>query len=176
MFVWIGCKLPWDFEQEIRTRCLELNRGIGLDTAAFSLPQHISLKISFETKQPEAVLEDLSAWLGEQTAFAVHVRNPEQAGNILWLPVAENPHLKRLHQQLDHRLEQEFNVPQHPFDKQFLFHSTLFIDEDAEKITAMLHLLADDPMERELLVDTFLLGLSETGKAGSYRVVRQIKV
>ena len=31
-------------------------------------------------------------------------------------------------------------------------------------------------LPRELAVDTFLLGLSETGEAGSYRVVRQIKV
>lgn len=176
MFVWIGCKLPWDFEQEIRTRCLELNRGIGLDTAAFSLPQHISLKISFETKQPDAVLEELTAWLGEQKPFFVHVQNPEQAGNILWLPFSENSNLKRLHAELDRRLEEKFGVAQHPFDKAFLFHSTLFMDEDAEKIAVMRHLLLDYPMERELQVDTFLLGLSETGKAGSYRVAREIKV
>jgi hypothetical protein len=31
-------------------------------------------------------------------------------------------------------------------------------------------------VEQELQVDTFLLGLSETGRPGSYRVVRQIKV
>jgi 2'-5' RNA ligase len=176
MFVWIGCKLPQNFEQEIRSRCLERNQGIGLDTAAFSLPQHISLKISFETRQPEAVLEDLAVWLGEQAPFTVHVGNPEQAGKILWLPIAENPDLKRLHQQLDQRLEEKFGIVQHPFDKAFLFHSTLFMDEDPEKIAKMRQLLEKDPMEQELQVDTFLLGLSETGKPGSYRVVRQIKV
>lgn len=176
MFVWIGCKLPENFEQELRSLCLSRNERLGLDTVAFSLPQHISLKISFETGRPEAVLEGLAAWLGKQMPFSVHVRNPEQAGNILWLPIAENQELERLHSELDARLAREFDVPQHPFDKAFLFHSTLFMDEDADKIAAMRRLLADYPMERELQVDTFLLGLSETGKAGSYRVVRQIKV
>lgn len=176
MFVWIGCKLPQSFEQELRTRCLEWNQEIGLDTVAFSLPQHISLKISFETGQPEAVLEGLAAWLGEQKPFSVHVRNPEQAGNILWLPIAENQELERLHSELDARLARGFGVPQHPFDKAFLFHSTLFMDENAEKIAKMEELLSDYSTERELTVDTFLLGLSETGKAGSYRVVRQIRV
>ena len=176
MFIWIGCKLPENFEQELRSLCLSQNERLGLDTVAFSLPQHISLKISFETEQPEAVLEALAAWLGEQKPFSVHVRNPEQAGRILWLPIAENQELERLHSELDARLARDFGVPQHPFDKAFLFHSTLFMDENAEKIAKMEELLSDYSTERELTVDTFLLGLSETGKAGSYRVVRQIRV
>ena len=45
-----------------------------------------------------------------------------------------------------------------------------------EKVAQMEKLLSDYPIEQQLSVDTFLLGLSETGKAGTYRVVRQIKV
>ena len=94
MFVWIGCKLPWDFEQEIRTRCLELNRGIGLDTAAFSLPQHISLKISFETKQPDAVLEELTAWLGEQKPFSKPL-SAKMLREMAVFPAARSPLRRR---------------------------------------------------------------------------------
>ena len=50
MYIWIGCKLPAGFEREVRTFCLEQNRDIGLNTVAFTLPQHISLKISFEAE------------------------------------------------------------------------------------------------------------------------------
>ncbi len=176
MYIWIGCKLPEIFEQEIRSRCLTLNEEIGLNTAAFSLPQHISLKISFETNRQEAVLEDLTAWLSGQAPFSVRIQNPVQAGKILWMPVSENRQLDRLHRELDARMESRFGVPQHPFDKTFLFHSTLFVDENTEKIAKMGEMLADCSIERELMVDTFLLGVSETGKAGSYRVVRQIQV
>lgn len=176
MYIWIGCKLPDNFEKEIRTRCLMLNEKIGLDTAAFTLPQHISQKISFEVAQYEAVLGDLAAFLSKQTPFSVCIQNPVQAGNILWMPITENEQLQRLHRELDARLETQFGVPQHPFDKAFLFHSTLFMDEDTGKIAQMGKLLSDYPIERQLTVDTFLLGISETGKAGTYRVVRQIKV
>ena len=48
MYIWIGCKLPEDFDAELRQCCLEANADIGADTVAFSLPQHISLKISVD--------------------------------------------------------------------------------------------------------------------------------
>ena len=176
MYIWVGCKLPDAFEREVRTLCLHNNQQIGLDTVAFLLPQHISLKISFQTMQPELILEDLETFLRQQSAFSVRMKNPEQAGNILWLPVEENECLKRLHEELDLRLEMRFGVAQHPFDKAFMFHSTLFIDEDASKITDMKELMANTYLERELWVDTFLLGISETGKPGTYQVIRQIKV
>ena len=176
MYIWIGCKLPVAFEQEIRQRCLELNKKIGLDTAAFALPQHISLKISFSVEEPEAVLQFLQAFLARQQAFTVTVRAPEQMSNILWLPVTDQPMLSQLHQQLDDLLTMHFGIPQHPFDKNFLFHSTLFMDPDSEKTAQMAALLQDDRFPRKLVVDTFLLGISESGAAGTYRVVREIKI
>jgi 2'-5' RNA ligase len=137
MFLWIGCRLPEAFENEIRQYCLALNKRISLDTVAFSLPQHISLKISFPTDRPEEVLEDLSAFLGAQRPFRLRITGPEQVGNILWMPVEENKELQRLHQQLDERLQTRFGIPQHEFDRCFQFHSTLFMDADAEKISKM---------------------------------------
>ena len=176
MYIWLGCKLPVAFEQEIRQRCLALNRNLGLDTAAFSLPQHVSLKISFSAEEPEAVLQFLQEFLAGQQAFGVTVQAPEQVGNILWLPITDQPMLPRLHQQLDDLLTRHFGIPQHPFDKEFMFHSTLFIDPDPEKIAQMAALLQDEGFPRKLAVDTFLLGISESGAAGTYRVVKEIKI
>lgn len=176
MYIWIGCKLPEEFEKEIRAHCLALNEQIGLDPVAFLLPQHVSLKISFETDLAEEILEDLTQFAAEQRPFAVRIKGIEQAGNILWMPVAENDRLRQLHDALDARLEHSFGIPQHEFDKCFLFHSTLFMDGDKEKLAKMQAALADYPVARELVVDTFLLGQSETGKPGTCRVVREIKV
>jgi len=176
MFIWIGCKLPEEFEGEIRSHCLTLNEEIGLDTVAFSLPQHVSLKISFDTPRYEEVLEDLARFAAGQAPFSIRIRDARQAGNILWMPVEENAHLRRLHDELDARLESRFGIGQHEFDKCFLFHSTLFMDADGEKIAKMRDSLAEYPIGRELRIDTFLLGLSETGKPGSCRIVREIKV
>ena len=176
MYIWTGCKLPEDFASFIRSRCVELNRDIGLSTVAFSLPQHISLKISFQSEDYNEILDYLEDYLSKQSPFSLCMQNPEQAGSILWMPVEENHRLRQLHEQLDAQLEQHFGVPQHQFDKYFLFHSTLFMDSDTDKIAQMCRMLEEYPIERELQVDTFLLGLSETGKPGTYRVVREIKV
>ena len=176
MYIWIGCKLPDDFERHVRTLCLKLNEECQLDTTAFLLPQHISLKISFETEEYEAILEALTTFLSVQRPFTVRIDNTEQNGNILWMPAEENATLQQLHEQLDNLLEECFCIPQHPFDKEFLFHSTLFIDENTEKVAKMRELLSQEVMAQELTVDIFLLGISETGKAGDYRIARQIKV
>ena len=114
MYVWIGCKLPKSFETEIRSLCLKQNEALGLDTAAFALPQHISLKISFEAPEYEAVLEELSAFLAAQRPFSLRIGGPEQNGNILWLPAEENETLRQLHRQLDNLLNARFRIPQHP--------------------------------------------------------------
>lgn len=176
MFLWIGCKLPEEFESEIRQHCMAANQQIGLNTLAFQLPQHISLKISFQTECVDDVLNTLVAYLVQQTPFSVELDHIEQVGNILWIPVEESIHLKRMHAELDSLLEQRFSIGQHEFDKCFLFHSTLFIDSNEEKIAQMAGMLATYSLPRKLPVDTFLLGISETGKPGSYHIVHQIQV
>ena len=132
MYIWIGCKLPVAFEQEIRQRCLALNRKLGLDTAAFSLPQHVSLKISFSAEEPEAILQFLQEFLAGQQAFGVTVQTPEQMGNILWLPITDQPMLPRLHQQLDDLLTRHFGIPQHPFELSCVCPAALYSLPDAQ--------------------------------------------
>ena len=176
MYIWIGCRLPESFEQEIRRHCLALNEKIGLSTVAFDLPQHISLKISFQTDRPEEVLEELTAYASAQQPFSVDILDAERMGNILWLPAAENETLDRIHRELDALLKNKFGIPQHPFDKCFRFHSTLFMDPDTEKVIQMEKALGSYPFARDLRVDTFLLGASETGEPGSYRILREIRL
>ena len=176
MYIWIGCKLPADFENALRGHCLAANRHIGLNTAAFSLPQHISLKISFDTPEHEAVLEELTEFLSAQQSFQVRLGSSQRFGNILWLPAEENDTLLRLHAQLDELLENRFGIPRHEFDKAFLFHSTLFIDDRPAKLEAMAEAVRSFPLPPELQIDTFLLGVSNDGAPGSYRVVRTVKV
>jgi hypothetical protein len=176
MYVWIGCKLPQPFEDELRTVCLEKNKELGLNAVAFSLPQHISLKISFETDRAEEILEALPKFFAVQPPFGVEIREIAQNGSILWMTVGDNEILEMLHERLDAYLNAHFGVKQHLFDTCFQFHSTLFIDPDEENIRKMLTRLADFVLPRELMVDTVLLGISESGKPGTYHVVRRIEL
>ncbi len=174
MHIWVGCRLPKDFEKGLRARCLEENTFVGLDTRHFQLPQHISLKISFPTDRDGAVLAWLSAYLSHQEAFSVTLDQMERVSGVLWLKVAENPVLERLHAALDVQLEEKFGVVRHEFDKCFCFHSTLFLDEDGEKLEQMAARLRSLPLPQTLQVDTFLLGVCPDGDPDGYKVVAEI--
>ncbi len=174
MHIWVGCRLPEDFEKALRAKCLEENRFVGLDTRHFCLPQHISLKISFPTDWAGEVLSWLRAYLSQQEAFSVTMERMERIPGVLWLKVAENPVLDRLHAALDARLEEKFGVLQHELDKCFCFHCTLFLDEDGEKLEKMAARLRSLPLPQTLQVDTFLLGLCPDGDPGGYQVVAEI--
>ena len=176
MYFCTGCKLPEDFEASIRGKCLELNRDVGLDTSGFSLPQHISLKISFDAgdRYPQ-VLDAIGHLLRREPPITVHPTAIESHGGILWITFRENAQLRRLHNLLDRELEREFGIRQHLFDKAFLFHSALFVGNEQD-IREMGEKLADYPLPESLEIDTFAQGLSEVGKSGTYRVVREIKV
>lgn len=176
MYLWIGCKLPENFEKELRAHCLELNEKIGLDTTPFALPQHISLKISFDAgEQCQQIIQWLETELSTESTFYVNLHSPEQMKHILWLPVADNSQLTTLHEKLDRELERRFGIPQHPFDREFLFHSTLFMDEDTNKLSQMATLLAPMTFPEPLLIDTFLIGLSADGKS-NFRIVREVNI
>lgn len=178
MYIWAGCALPERFSQPLRHTCNTLNRDIGLDTVAFSLPQHISLKISFQASEEQAphILDFLEDLLRREAPFSVTARNPEHLGNILWLNIEENAQLRQLHDTLDAQLEARFSVPQHEFDKCFRFHSTLFLDEHTQKMQTMYTRLQSLPLPQTLHIDTFLLGISDDGKPGTCQIVREIKI
>lgn len=176
MYIWIGCKLPEGFEHEIRGRCLPIAAERKLDMTGFSLPQHISLKISFEAGQRyEEILDALSALLQQEERFCVAPKEIQQQGNILWIAFHENGILRGLHDRLDDKLCRDFAIAQHPFDKAFQFHSTLFFGEE-EVIRQTKCALRDYPLPEKLEIDRFLLGISQSGKSGTYRVVREINL
>lgn len=176
MFVWIGCELPKEFELDLRDACLEASDGLALDFACFTLPQHISLKISFDAGQDYGrILAFVEELLRKEKRFSVNPKEPEQAGSILWLAFRESGTLRRLHNLLDRDLKRRFGVPQHLFDKAFAFHSTLAMGS-VEEIAAYKARLNGLELPERLEIRTFLLGISESGKAGTYRVVRRINV
>ena len=75
MYIWIGCGLPEGFEWELRERCMPLGAELGLDLVAFSLPQHISLKISFDAgEQYEKILDFVEQLLQAEEKFYVNLK------------------------------------------------------------------------------------------------------
>ncbi len=176
MYVWIGCELPKEFELDLRDVCLEASDGLALDFTCFTLPQHISLKISFDAGQDYGpVLDFAEELLRKEKPFYVNPKETEQAGNILWLAFRESGTLRRLHNLLDRDLKRRFGVPQHLFDKAFAFHSTLAMGP-VQEITVYKARLNGLELPERLEIRAFLLGVSESGRAGTYQVARRIEL
>ena len=120
------------------------------------------------------MLDFLEDALSQETRFTAAFTEITRLNNILWCGVQENPRLRQLHQNLDFLLQTHWDVTPHPFDLDFQFHSTLFMDPDEAKLSQMLTMLQSYPMPRSFPVTTCLLGVSPNGTPGSYRVVREI--
>ena len=175
MYIWIASDISVAYES-IRRKCIEYNREIGLNELAFMLPQHISLKISFEVENSIAprVIDDVSQYLSNNAPFTVGKPSAQIFGNILWLRFPYNESLERLHSELDDLLAKKYGIPQHAFDRDFVFHSTLFIDDDAISLEEMLR-KAMNLEYPECTVDRFIIGSSDSGRAGTYSVIKLIE-
>lgn len=175
MFVWIACDLS-DSLAKVREESLVLNKDIRADEVAFSLPPHISLKISFEVADGlvNEVLPDIKKYLEGVEPFTVDGPTPELCGNIIWLRFNEEKPLLKMHDDLDELLFDKYGVPLHEFDRSFAFHSTLFIDKDVGKLERLMPVIADLKLPSRVRIDSFIIGISESGKVGEYRVIENI--
>lgn len=177
MYLWTAIDVSEPLA-DIREKALEANREIGLEESAFTLPQHISLKISFSIDDglfPQAVAE-IAGYLKGQKPFPVKVGGIEKNGNILWIRMEPSPWLEALHEGLNIIAREKFGIANHPFDDCFLFHSTLFSGGEPEKLEKMFEKLRDAKIPETLWGSRFVMGCSRTGQAGDYQVIRQISV
>ncbi len=144
----------------------------GLDETAFSLPQHISLKISFwvDNSQFEQAVDRVTDLLITQEPLIVGFKGLEIYNGILWLRADRS--LLPLHHALDKLFFEEFNVVPHPFDKDFIFHSTLFMDGPTDKLQAVAKQLSDFP--KCAAITEYIIGCSNDNTPGSYRVIKNV--
>lgn len=158
----------------IRAQAIQENEALGLSEFSLSLPQHISLKISFPVPEScfEAVVKRVTALLSGKGSFSVPVKGLERRGNILWIAMEQEKALCELHCMLDEAMEKEFGVTPHPFDKCYQFHSTLFMDENEKKLQEMEKRLASLPLPGAILIENFFIGCSREDEPGIYRVIR----
>ena len=174
MFVWIGCDISPKFV-EYREKVKECNAEINASEASFSFPQHISLKITFEMEDEIAkhCIKDIVELLKSAKPFDAKAEKIELQNGIIWIRMEENEHFKFLHDELD-QIVISYAVKQHEFDKQYIFHSTVIMDENQEKLEKLFEKIKDIPYPKEFKINTFIVGHS-LDKI-HYKVDRRIKV
>lgn len=175
MYIWVGCDINPKFI-EYREKVKEINAELNLSENAFNFPQHISLKITFEMDDEIAkhCIKDIIELLKSAKPFTAKIEDIElRDDGIIWLRVQENEEFITLHKELD-EIAISYAVKPHAFDKQYVFHSTVIMDEDKDKLAAMYERIKDIPYPQELKINTFLVGHSDDNI--TFKVDRRIKV
>lgn len=173
MYIWTGA----DVNDQLETLCSvkhEAETALGLQD--FKLPLHISLKMSFlvPDDQIDAVMECLTAYCYSLSPILVPVRGLEKENGIVWLRYGECPELSTMHDQLNVLMQDRFGIALHPYDSDFIFHTTLFMDQDNDKLAHAYEMVRSIPLPTTLRVSRCLIGMSPSGKPGDYRIVRTV--
>ena len=172
MFVWVGIDVDSQYN-EIKTVSKEIDEKLCFKHSCFTLPMHISLKISFEIdeNQYESVEKTILSVYENIKPFEIPVKRVENHGNICWIRMWDNASLNALSAQINDILAEKHGIPLHEYDLDFQFHTSLFMDDDRGKVDAAYNQVKDVKLPEKLIANRFVIGTSESGRLGTYKVV-----
>ena len=175
MHIWTGIDVD-DQLRGLSLRRREIEREVGIISSVVTLPLHVSMKMSFPMadERAEAVIDSIDAFCRTLPPLEADVRDIENAGEIVWIRLIRNAALDDAHARLVDLLQTRFGVAPHPYDLDFLFHTTLFMDGDAEKISRAYEAVRGASLPPRLRLDSFVIGTSPEGVTGTYRIVRTL--
>lgn len=176
MYIWIGVLLPDDFSQSLKEELKVINKNIGLNEDAINFPQHISLKIVFETQQFSLVLKRINDIFATYHPFIVSTKRVEMNGPIIWIRMKDNSILEEIHKKLDFILKYEFNIFPQEYDTRFIFHSTLFIDQKEEERKKMMDVIKDKYQSVPLYLYRIAIGIAEGNNPIDIKIVKIINL
>ena len=175
MFIWTGLVFDEKNEDNIRNVCREINKEYDLSELSFTLPQHISIKTSFITDNYIEVKEYIKEILKNQKRFNIRIIGITKINNgVIWLDIEETEELRNVHNLLNTKLKEKYNIPLSGFDgEKFHFHSTLFQDKNiADKHQTLVDKLNYElNLPMTLTINEINLGISEIGKVGTFKVI-----
>ncbi len=177
MYIWTAINVE---EQlcELKKKVKEVESNVGIIDSVVNLPLHISLKISFsiDPSMQERVIDEISKYYSSISLFDIPVCNIERMGKIVWIRMKENEILSRIHSDLDKVMLEKFGVSPHEFDLDYKFHATLFMESDEVKVSSAYNKIKNEILPERLVANHFVIGSSETGAPGTYKVTHNIKI
>lgn len=176
MYIWVGINVEEQL-MDIRRAVDGVFEKVDISNVTCQLPLHISLKISFEIdkKLLNEVIDDIISIYDAQNPFKIRIKGIEKHENIEWIRMYSNDDLEALATKLNVFLKEKYGIPLHEYDLDFVFHTTLFMDDDASKIDVAHSLLGNVYLPENLVADTFVIGTSETGENGTYKIYKTVK-
>lgn len=176
MYLWFSIDVDSYFN-ELKNKVEEVKNKIGFRYGTNGLPWHISLKISFDAMGKENdIINDVISFYKTLKPFKVQPKGIEDGNVILWIRYFENDYLTYICKELNKMLNEKYNIPYHQYDLDYIFHTTLFMNDDPEIIKKGYEMLKEEKLPKELYVNKFLIGYSPLGKPETYSVIKEIIV
>jgi 2'-5' RNA ligase len=177
MYIWIGINVDEQLKI-IKEKSFIIEKKLGFENSNFTLPLHISLKISFEVENSVYlnVIQTIAEYYQTLNAFEVDVKGIEKCEVVIWIRMFSNKSISKIHDDLNEILKNKYNVGLHEYDLDYKFHTTLFMDNDTEKIDKAYDLIRNEVLPSKLIANKFVIGTSESGKLGTYSVYKTVKV
>lgn len=176
-YLWIGLRISCSDENWIRQYCKAINYDIGVNLQSFTLPQHISLKTSFLTRDYLKIIDTIKKMFLDYKKTTLTIDNVELVPGVIWLSINETKKLRDMHNDILRCLKDSFAIDPSGYDGDgFKFHSTLFQDIDNKELVSELYKKIDKSkfIKKRLTIDGLCFGISEIGKVGTYNIVDSI--
>lgn len=175
MYLWVGINVD-NCLSAVRERAESVEKEVGIHLSCFTLPLHISLKISFEVdeKNCEQIVASILELYESLEAFDLKVKEIENEGNIVWIRYEDNQVVSTLKTQMNEMLLDRFGIGLHEYDHDFIFHTTLFM-EDEDKNALAFEKIKDISLPNEVRANCFAVGFSESGELGTFKILKEVK-
>ena len=161
---------------EIRESMQQICGSLGKENPTLTLPMHISLKISvpIRTKHLPKITQKVTKILSSVNPPQISTEATELHDGVVWIRHKDSEDLRDLHKRITDILIDECGVMPHALDGEFIFHTSLFVGE-AGDASEVYEAIREMPLPEQIKSDGYLIGISESGLAGEYRVIKTIK-
>ena len=177
MFIWVGADVDCQIA-EIKSATYIAEKEIGFKNSNFTLPFHISLKISFPVSDDVAqnVIYDVENIYRAITRFEIEIDKIECHENICWIRYKQNDVIDSIHDKLNSMLLEKYGVGLHEYDCDYKFHTTLFMDDDSSKVKKAYDIVKNVYVPSSICINKLVIGASDSGGLGTYKVVREVNI
>lgn len=177
MFIWAGIDVD-DELGEVKEKALLIDNSINFANSCFVLPLHISLKAAFQIDKSifEEIALEISNYFKTIKPFEIAMDKIEMYDNIIWIRMKRNTYLDKVHDELNSILLEKYNIKLHEYDLDYKYHTTLFMDSNKDSIKEAYNLVKEVDLPQNIKANQFIIGTSETGELGTYKIYKRIKM
>ena len=175
MYIWIGIDVDKEL-QDLKERVEKVYDEMNYDNVIINLPYHISIKISFEIydNKKDEIVDSLTDYFKTLSPFSIETKAIENENTICWLRYKDDEIITKIKEDVNSLLFNKYNIPYHEYDLDFIFHTTLFMDNDKNKVNEFYEKIKNESCPKMVLVKGFLIGSSINGDPGTYSVIKEI--